>query len=397
MSKSMSDSSYELSTATILIVDDVVANLQLLSNALNQSEFEVRCLAKGQMALRVAKSILPDIILLDINMPDISGYEVCQQLKADLETKEIPIIFLSAADGVFDKVKAFEVGAIDYICKPFQLEEVIERVKLHVQLKQLKSSLQEQVKVRTIQLSQALEASEAASKAKSLFLANMSHELRTPLNAIIGYGEMLEEEIEECGNCQELLAPDLKKIQFAARHLLGIINNILDLSKIEAGKMEVQLEEIDLNSLMAEAIATVKPLIKQNKNNLKIRTPKQTLTLYTDGFKVKQILINLLNNANKFTDRGTITLTANYGFKDGEDWINFSISDTGIGIDDRQLELIFQAFSQADFSHTRKYGGTGLGLTIVKQLCRILGGDILVNSELGKGSIFTVELPVIVR
>ncbi len=392
----MSDSSQELSAATILIVDDVVANLQLLSNALNKSAFEVRCLAKGQMALRIAKSILPDVILLDINMPDISGYQVCEQLKADPQTQEIPVIFLSAADGVFDKVKAFEVGAVDYICKPFQLEEVLARIKLHVELKQLKFSLQEQVRIRTIQLSQALEASESASKAKSLFLANMSHELRTPLNAIIGYGQMLEEEIQEFSNYSESLISDLTKIQFAARNLLGIINNILDVSKIEAGKMELQLKEIDLNSIMAEAIATIKPLVKQKNNNLKIRTPKQNLTFHTDGFKVRQILINLLNNANKFTEKGTITLTANYSCQSQENWISFSVSDTGIGIETEQLEQIFQAFSQADFSHTRKYGGIGLGLTIVKQFCRILGGDVSVTSQLSQGSVFTVELPVIV-
>jgi signal transduction histidine kinase len=393
----MSDSSHGLSTATILIVDDVVANLQLLSNALSQSEFEVRCLAKGQMTLRVAKSIVPDIILLDINMPDISGYEVCQQLKAEPQTQEIPVIFLSAADGVFDKVKGFEVGAIDYICKPFQLEEVLARIKLHVELKLLKSSLQEQIKTRTMQLSAALEASEAASQAKSLFLANMSHELRTPLNAIIGYSEILEEEVQDGNVSSEILLPDLSKIQFSARHLLGIINNILDVSKIEAGKMELNLQDVDFNPIIAEAVSAIKPVIKKNHNNLKIRIPKQNSILYTDSFKVRQILINLLDNANKFTEKGTITLAVNYRDRDGEDLISFSVSDTGIGIAPQQVELIFQAFSQVDFSHTRKYGGTGLGLTIVRQFCRLLGGDIHVSSELGKGSTFTVELPVIVR
>jgi two-component system, sensor histidine kinase and response regulator len=393
----MSDSSHGLSTATILIIDDVVANLQLLSNALSQSEFEVRCVAKSQMALRVAKSILPDIILLDINMPDISGYEVCQQLKAEPQTQEIPVIFLSAADGVFDKVKGFEVGAIDYICKPFQLEEVLARIKLHVELKLLKSSLQEQVKNRTMQLSAALEASEAASQAKSLFLANMSHELRTPLNAIIGYSEILEEEVQDGNTSSENLLPDLSKIHFSARHLLGIINNILDVSKIEAGKMELNLQDVDLNPIIAEAVSAIKPVIKKNHNDLKIRIPKQNSILYTDSFKVRQILINLLDNANKFTEKGTITLTVNYSCRDGEDLISFSVSDTGIGIAPQQVELIFQAFSQVDFSHTRKYGGTGLGLTIVRQFCRLLGGEIYVSSELGKGSTFTVELPVIVR
>jgi two-component system, sensor histidine kinase and response regulator len=393
----MSDNSHGLSTATILIVDDVVANLQLLSNALSKSDFEVRCLAKGDMTLRVAKSILPDIILLDINMPDISGYEVCQQLKADPQTQEIPVIFLSAADGVFDKVQGFEAGAIDYICKPFQLEEVLARIKLHVELQLLKSSLQEQVKTRTLQLSAALEASETASQAKSLFLANMSHELRTPLNAIIGYSEILEEEVQDGNTSSENLIPDLSKIQFAARHLLGIINNILDVSKIESGKMEIHLQDVDLNPIIAEAVSAIKPVVKKNFNNLKIRIPKQNLILYTDSFKVRQILINLLDNANKFTENGTITLTANYSDRNGEDWISLSVSDTGIGIDPQQVELIFQAFSQVDFSHTRKYGGTGLGLTIVRQFCRLLGGEIHVASELGKGSVFTVELPVIVR
>jgi signal transduction histidine kinase/DNA-binding response OmpR family regulator len=226
-----------------------------------------------------------------------------------------------------------------------------------------------------------------ASEHKSAFLANMSHELRTPLNAIIGYSEMLYETAEEEGQ-DEMLA-DLEKIQQAGRHLLALINDILDLSKIEAGKMEVYLEDVDLTELVAEVHSIVEPLAAGNGNRLEIIKPVQLGLMHTDRTKLKQGLLNLLSNASKFTRDGKLSLEIRPS--DGE--IAFAVSDTGIGMTEEQLGRLFKAFSQVDASTTRRFGGTGLGLAITKHFCEMLGGRIGVESTPGKGSTFTITLP----
>jgi signal transduction histidine kinase/CheY-like chemotaxis protein len=228
---------------------------------------------------------------------------------------------------------------------------------------------------------------EMASEHKSAFLASMSHELRTPLNAIIGYSEMLYETAQDEG--QEEFLPDLVKIRDAGRHLLGLINDILDLSKIEAGKMELYLEEVDLAALIEEVRSIVEPLAAANANRLEIVRPATPGMLYTDRTKLKQSLLNLLSNAGKFTHEGRIGLEV----RPGDDEISFVVSDTGIGMTEEQQGRLFQAFSQADASTTRRYGGTGLGLAITKHFCEMLGGSIAVESTPGKGSSFTITLP----
>jgi signal transduction histidine kinase/CheY-like chemotaxis protein len=240
-------------------------------------------------------------------------------------------------------------------------------------------------------LREAKEAAEAASMAKSSFLANMSHELRTPLNAIIGYSEMLLEEAEELG--QPALKPDLDKIRGAGRHLLGLINDILDLSKIEAGKMDVFAEEFDAATMLNEVQATIEPLVGMNGNTLQVQSKPGLGAMYSDQVKVRQILFNLLSNAAKFTKEGRITLKARRLPGNERDQLEFRVSDTGIGMTTEQTARIFQAFSQADASTTRHYGGTGLGLAITRHFCRMLGGDVTVTSEPGKGSTFTITLP----
>jgi signal transduction histidine kinase/DNA-binding response OmpR family regulator len=228
---------------------------------------------------------------------------------------------------------------------------------------------------------------EMASEHKSAFLASMSHELRTPLNAIIGYSEMLYENAQEEG--QDEFLPDLAKIRDAGRHLLGLINDILDLSKIEAGKMDLYLEDVDLASLIEEVRSIVEPLAAANANQLEIACAPAFGTLYTDRTKLKQSLLNLLSNAGKFTHEGRIRLEVRPA--DGE--ISFIVRDTGIGMTEEQLGRLFQAFSQADVSTTRQYGGTGLGLAITKHFCEMLGGKIAVESAPGRGSTFAITLP----
>jgi len=232
---------------------------------------------------------------------------------------------------------------------------------------------------------------EVANLHKSEFLANMSHELRTPLNAIIGYSEMLEEEAEDLGH--NTFIPDLQKIHGAGKHLLSLINNILDLSKIEAGKMDLYLENFEITPMIQEVFATVKPLIDKNANTLQVRCADDLGTMRSDLTKVRQALFNLLSNASKFTQRGTITLRAGRENANGGEWISFSVCDTGIGMTPEQTSKLFQAFTQADASTTRKYGGTGLGLAISRKFCQMMGGDITVESALGQGSTFTVRLP----
>jgi GAF domain-containing protein len=229
---------------------------------------------------------------------------------------------------------------------------------------------------------------ELASQHKSQFLANMSHELRTPLNAIIGYSEMLQEEAEEIG--EAAFIPDLEKVNAAGKHLLGLINDILDLSKIEAGRMDLFLEDFEVGHLVRDVEAIVQPLVEKNGNALVVSCPPDVGTMHADLTKVRQTLFNLLSNAAKFTEQGTITLSAK---RDADDWLTFAVADTGIGMTEEQLGRLFEAFSQAEASTRRKYGGTGLGLAISRHFCRMMGGDLTVTSVHGEGSTFTVRLP----
>ncbi|MFQ5593212.1 MAG: response regulator [Anaerolineae bacterium] len=232
---------------------------------------------------------------------------------------------------------------------------------------------------------------EAASEAKSAFLANMSHELRTPMNAIIGYSEMLMEDAEDQG--QAGFMPDLQKIHTAGKHLLGLINDILDLSKVEAGRMELYLESFDVSALIEDAVTTIRPLVEQNANTLEVHGADDLGDIRADLTKVRQALFNLLSNACKFTEQGTISLDVARETADGADWVTIGVSDTGIGMSAEQMENLFQPFMQAEAGTSRRFGGTGLGLTITRHFCQMMGGDITVESELGVGSTFTIRLP----
>ena len=281
--------------------------------------------------------------------------------------------------------------------EPGQLARAFQRMAQEVATRE--QNLAQAVDRRTAQLAESMKVAqlasaqaEEASQTKSKFLANMSHELRTPLNAIIGYSEMLVEEITDRGTPE--LVPDVEKIHGAGKHLLGLINNILDLSKVEAGRMELFLETFEIAPLLKEVTDTLLPLVDKNHNRLAISCPDEIGSMRADVTKLRQSLFNLLSNASKFTQGGTITLAVE---QLEPDWITFKVSDTGIGMTPTQQAKLFQSFSQADASTTRRYGGTGLGLVITRQFCELMGGSIQVESEVEQGTTFTIRLPKTVQ
>ena len=378
----------------ILIVDDTPENLTILGEYL--SEFKVKVALSGAKALSIATDDpKPDLILLDIMMPEMDGYEVCRRLKEDNSTKEIPVIFISAMNEVMDKVKGFELGAVDYITKPFQLEEVKSRINTHLtlaalqrRLKNINQELEQKVEERTVELLVAKDKAEESSRVKTNFLALMSHELRTPMAGILGFSEFLMNELDN-----EVFIDFAKSINESGQRLRDTLDSILNLSKLESEKMKAVYSKFDI---IEESEKLLKGLeLNAQSKNLQL-TFKPELTnpvIKLDKIMYQIIFNNLVNNAIKYTKAGRVTAEIFSESVAEMPYTCLRVSDTGIGIPSDKHEYIFEEFRQVDEGMKRNFEGVGLGLSLVKKYVALLEGKIELISEPGKGSVFTIKFP----
>ena len=357
----------------ILIVDDMPKNIQVLSNILYYKGYNIRIATTGSQALESIKTKAPDLILLDIQMPEMNGFEVCKILKANPDTKEIPIIFLTAVIEPEKIVQGFELGAVDYITKPFNTAELIVRVATQIEIKQSREKLVE------------------LNATKDKFFSIIAHDLRNPFAGIIGLSEIIEADLIENTNVD---IPELLKynemILSTSKSAFDLLNTLMEWAKSQTGKITVNLQNISINCLVANVI----PLVQGNALNKNIAIENECIEdeiVFVDDSLTKTILRNLLTNAIKFTHpNGKVIVST----QKKEDYLEISVTDTGIGINPKNLDKIFRIDSKFTSLGTDKEKGTGLGLILCKEFVELQDGNIRVESELGKGSKFTFTLPL---
>ncbi len=372
----MEKTNIQQSAPSILVVDDTAANLHLLAGMLKELGYKVRSVSDGKFALQTAKHDPPDLILLDVIMPEMNGYEVCERLKTDERLAEIPVIFISALNETMDKVKAFQVGGVDYITKPFQLREVQARVATHLELHRQRRLLQE-----------SYEQLRKLEELRDGLVHMVVHDMRTPLTSIKGFLQMLStvegETMSDDGREFVAIASE------ATENLIDMISSLLDVSKMEAGEMTLDLGECDLAEIIRGVMDKAESL-RENRE-LTFEPPKEPIIIQADSGLLARIVQNLLGNALKFTpDRGTIQV----GLERTQDAVRVYVQDSGPGIPSESLERIFEKFGQVTQGQSqRRQYSTGLGLTFCKLAVEAHGGSIGVDSEVGKGSTFWFTLP----
>jgi two-component system, sensor histidine kinase and response regulator len=378
----------------IIAVDDNVENLTALKNTLKDIYDVYPCPSAAKM-FSLLEHIQPDLILLDVEMPEMNGYEAIGKLKNNDKYHETPVIFLTSMSDEKSEMEGLQLGAVDYIRKPFVALLLLQRIKTHIAIMEQEREIKDLLELKTREVSLrelAEQEAQNASRAKGEFLSHMSHEIRSPLNAVIGMINIATDE-----NDIDAIKLYLGKADNAAKHVLGVINDILDMSKIEADKLDLSSGEFDFGKMMTNIVDVTG--IRAQEKHIQIAVnmnPNIPSLVISDELRLAQVITNLMTNAIKFTpENGTVTLSAEkLEEKDGEITIRIEVADSGIGISPEQQKKLFQAYNQADSSISGKFGGTGLGLVITKRIIELMRGTIWIESELGKGAkfIFTIKV-----
>ncbi|MET0856066.1 MAG: response regulator [Telluria sp.] len=434
----------------VLIVEDSPTQAERLRRLIQSAGYLVRVASNGQRALNLIRERRPQLIVSDIVMPEMNGYDLCRALKADPTLAAIPVILVTALNDAKDIIRGIESGADNFIRKPYSEDYLLNRIGQVLQNQRLRedtgpetgigiylgeqkhfitASRQQMLDLlistyeQAVQVNAELQARERqvvelnirlshhaaeleeqnreiakknlelaeASRMKSAFIANMSHELRTPLNAIIGFTGTLLMKLP--GPLTADQDKQLTTIRTSARHLLSLINDLLDMAKIEAGKVTLSLAPVQCQSLLAETVESLRPLAAQKGLALTVEMPAAAVVINADQRALTQIVINLVNNAIKFTDQGTVKVTLGQRVIDGATVTEFSVADSGAGIRAEDQSKLFEAFSQLDSTSTRHAEGAGLGLYLCRNLAGLMGGSLVFSSEFGAGSTFTLRLP----
>jgi two-component system sensor histidine kinase/response regulator len=438
----------------VLIVEDSPTQAERLRRLIQSAGYRVRVAGNGQRALNLIRERMPQLIVSDIVMPEMNGYDLCRALKADPALGAIPVILVTALNDAKDIIRGIESGADNFIRKPYSEEYLLNRIGQVLQNLRLRqdagpeagigvylgeqkhfitASRQQMLDLlistyeQAVQVNAELQARERqvvelnirlshhaaeledqnreiakknlelaeASRMKSAFIANMSHELRTPLNAIIGFTGTLLMKLP--GPLTADQDKQLITIRTSARHLLSLINDLLDMAKIEAGKVTLSLAPVQCQSLLAETVESLRPLAEQKRLALTLEMPAEPIVISSDRRALTQVVINLVNNAIKFTDQGSVKVALAQRVVDGAPVTEFSVADSGAGIRAEDQGKLFEAFSQLDSTSTRHVEGAGLGLYLCRNLANLMGGSLVFSSEFGSGSTFTLRLPTDAR